>query len=361
MKIPFWISASICLIAATARAPQSPAQSPSQEVVSQPTVSQPSGLKRFETSTQAMGSNLDMVLYADSLDAARFAIESAIERLERHSSPLNHYIEDSEVNELQSLPSGSPRSVSPVLTHAIQRSRQWFEWSEGAFDSTQRDAIQLWARARRSQILPDPNAIQKALHRSTWENIKLQDNAEGTMTIAHDGPRLSLDVGGLAVGLLLDDMMLAVRESGISSALINAGGDIIVSDPPPNREGWSIAVAGLQVGDSPLMNIELRNGSITSSGDLNQFAMIDGVRYGHILDPRSGRPVSQRRSVTVIAEKAIDADAGATALAAMGYEESYRLSQNMPIREVYYMWLPENETTPHLRTWVHKVVNEPTR
>ncbi|AMV31375.1 Thiamine biosynthesis lipoprotein ApbE precursor [Pirellula sp. SH-Sr6A] len=308
-----------------------------------------------------MGSNLDMVLYAESLDAARAAFENAIDCLERHSIPLNHYVAESEVNQLPSLSARSPRPISPVLARAIERSRQWFGWSQGAFDSTQRETIQLWSRARRLKTLPDPEAIQKALQRSTWEKIELREDAQRSMTITHEGPRLSLDVGGLAVGLLLDDMMLAIRESGITSALINAGGDIIVSDPPPNREGWSISVAGLQWGDAPLLNVELRNGAITSSGDLNQFAMIDGVRYGHIIDPRSGRPVSQRRSVTVIADQAIDADAGATALAALGHEESFRLSERMPIREVYYLWLPENETNPHFRTWVYPSVNAPTR
>lgn len=320
-----------------------------------------SGWQRFEYSTRSMGSNLDFVLYAKSFEEARIGIESAMERLELISPFVNHYLPDSEVNQLTSLPSNSPRVLSPTLALALRHSKKWFDWSNGAFDSTQRDTIQIWSQARRTKSLPFPHELRRAEDRSVWSDIEFKETDDGSTTIVHRGSRLSLDVGGLAVGLLLDEMMQTLRSNGIHSALIDAGGDIIASDPPPNREYWSVAIAGLELADAPLLNIKLRNGAVTSSGDLNQFAWIGGVRYGHILDPRKREPLTGRRSVTVVADTAMDADAGATALAVLGCEEGFRLAPRMPVREVHYLWLPEQESTPHYRNWGNQIVNEPNR
>lgn len=360
MKIRFWFLAVPFLCSAQILGAEPPTPEQPKSTSAKATAGS-ANWKRFEYRTQSMGSNLDFILYAESFDAARIGIENAMERLETISPSVNHYLSDSEVNQLTSLPPTSPRALTPPLSLALRHSKKWFEWSNGAFDSTQREAIQIWSRARRSKELPLPEDLKRAEQRSLWSEIEFKESPDGATTILHTGPRLSLDVGGLAVGLLLDEMMQTLRSSGIDSALINAGGDIIVSAPPPNRKGWSIAIAGLQQDDAPLKHIELCNAAVTSSGDLNQFAWIGGVRYGHILDPRKKEPVTERRSVTVIADTAIDADAGATALAVLGCEESFRLARQMPIREVYYLWLPDNETTPHLRTWVKPVVSEPSR
>lgn len=360
MKTRFWILAVSCLALSETSGAESPSPlPPKSESSSQQSDS--STWKRFEYSTRAMGSNLDFVLYAESLEAARMGIENALGRLETIAPSVNHYLPDSEVNQLTSLAPNNPRTLSPELTRALQRSKEWFTWSNGAFDSTQREAIQIWSQARRSKTMPLPQDLKRAERRSSWSEIEIQETIDGGATILHSGSRLSLDIGGLAVGLLLDEMMQTLRSSGIERALINAGGDIIASDPPINREGWNIAIAGLQKDDAPLLNIELRNGAVTSSGDIHQFAWIDGVRYGHILDPRKMEPLSERRSVTVVADTAIDADAGATALAVLGCEEGARLANQMPIREVYYLWLPESDSTPHYRTWGKPVVNGPSR
>ena len=128
--------------------------------------------------------------------------------------------------------------------------------------------------------------------------------------------------------------MTVLKQQGIESALIDIGGDIIVSNPPPGSEGWKVDIAGLNQSDPIQSRIMIRDQAVTTRGDLNQFTDIDGVRYSHIIDPATGSPVPRRVSATVVAKRAIDADAAATAIAVLGSHRAKSLLINMPIDSV---------------------------
>lgn len=311
---------------------------------------QSNALERFEYSTVAMGSGLDFILYAESPDVAAAAISDAMLSLEVHSGPINNYAPESEVNKLKLASSGVKVELSQELYDCLKASKKWFEISEGAFDSTQNQLFQVWLKARKTQVMPSESDVQLALRRVEWSEIAVEE-FDSERTLKYEGPRLSVDVGGLAVGYLIDQMMNALKHAGIESAMIDAGGDIIVSSAPPNSGGWRIDVAGLHADSPPICRLQLEDCSITTSGDLNQFGLIDGVRYSHIVDPRTAKPVTQRRSVTVIAKKGMDADAGATALAALGPEDAFRLVGAMPIQEVFYLTVDGEELTPKVQHW----------
>ena len=148
------------------------------------------------------------------------------------------------------------------------------------------------------------------------------------MRLAVAGMRL--DLGGIAKGFAADEAQAVLRAHGITRALVAAGGDVVVSGPPPGRQGWSVAVAlpwGLQAADPVL---ELHDAAVSTSGDAEQFVTLDGVRYSHIVDPRTGRALTGRRAATVVARTGAEADALATALCVLPPDEGLALVDSTP-------------------------------
>src|SRR5207244_4652019 len=114
-------------------------------------------------------------------------------------------------------------------------------------------------------------------------------------------PNMRLDLGGIAKGYAADEAVKAVLACGISRVLVRASGDIAAADPPPGQRGWRVAIAPLNPDDPPARFVEIANRAISTSGDARQHLVINGRRYSHILDPRTGQPLSSRSSVTVLA------------------------------------------------------------
>ena len=134
---------------------------------------------------------------------------------------------------------------------------------------------------------------------------------------------MQLDLGGIAAGYACDEALQILRSHGLPRALIDASGDVLVGDPPPDREGWKVTVAGLSGGtdDPGSRTILLCNAAITTSGDARQFVEIDGQRYSHIVDPQTGLGLTRRSSTTVIAPTGWQADSYATAVNILGSKE----------------------------------------
>jgi thiamine biosynthesis lipoprotein len=135
---------------------------------------------------------------------------------------------------------------------------------------------------------------------------------------------MQLDLGGIAKGYAADEALAVLTKHGIGSALVAAGGDIAVSDAPPGAAGWKIDVAPL-VKSNASYTLLLATAAVSTSGDAEQFALIDGVRYSHIVDPRTGLGQIGRRSVTVVAKKGITADPLTKAVALLDPEKALEL------------------------------------
>ncbi len=129
---------------------------------------------------------------------------------------------------------------------------------------------------------------------------------------------MRLDLGGIAMGYAVDEALKVLRDRGITRALVDASGDIGVSDPPPGKDGWTIGVVPLSAAGTPSREIVLANAAVTTSGDAFQHVTIDGTRYSHIVDPRTGLGLTDQSGVTVIAPDCTTADSMATAVSVMG-------------------------------------------
>ncbi|MDX1428870.1 MAG: FAD:protein FMN transferase, partial [Rhodothermales bacterium] len=274
-------------------------------------------LNRFEFSAPEMGTEFRIVMYARDSLAARGAAAKAFDRAAELNRLLSDYLSDSEVSRLSSA-AGDDRAiaVSADLWHVLKAARHYSELSDGAFDVTVGAVTRLWRWAARRGEIPNQETILEAAATVGYRDLLL-DNPDKLARLRRKGARI--DLGGIAKGYAADQMLATLREAGIASALVDAGGDVTIGDPPPGKEGWSIEVEALaDDGTLAMEAVELANVAVAASGDTHRFIEVDGVRYSHIVDPRSGWALTERRKSIVIAPTGMEADALASAVSVMG-------------------------------------------
>ena len=286
---------------------------------------------RFEFSQRHMGTTVRVVLYASSDDAAAGAATAAFDRIARLDAVLSDYRDDSELSALSRRAGGGPVSVSDDLFRVLEAGQKVARASDGAFDVTVGPLSVLWRQARRQQRLPDPDRLADARARVGYSKLVL-DAASRTATLRD--PRMQLDLGGIAKGFAADEAMRVLDARGIARALIAAGGDIVVSEAPPGARGWTVSIGTIEGAAAPPA-LALSRGAVSTSGDAEQFVVVDGTRYSHIFDPRTGAALTGRRSVTVIAPTGTSSDALATAVSVMGREPGLALIEATPGAAAY--------------------------
>ncbi len=205
-------------------------------------------------------------------------------------------------------------SVSEDLTTLLARSEEISRMTKGAFDPTVGPYVRLWRRAQRSRELPDAERVAAAARAVGVEHVELR---EGSARLLVEGMRL--DLGAIAKGYALDEALRVLRDHGIDRALLDGGGDVLAGAPPPHVSGWVIAVRPLGQ-DGPAWAMELDRQALATSGDASLFVVIDGERYSHLIDPRTGEALRGSRAATVVAPDGATADALASAVCVMGKE-----------------------------------------
>lgn len=274
-------------------------------------------LQQYQYSEHIMGVKFTIQMYAESHELANDAAEKAFSRIRSLDQALSDYKSGSEVNQLcRSAPHAKPQSVSPELAEVLQQSIDIHRKSHGAFDVTIGPASRLWRVAIKRGRLPTPDKIAVAKSRMGMDCISL-GGQEGQRLLQISKADMQLDFGGIAKGVAADVAIETLRELGIVSALIDASGDIVVSDPPPGKKGWKVQVPSAKDGTQVLW---FSNSAIATSGDVYQFLEVDGVRYSHIVDPKTATAIQQPRIVTVIHESGALADAYASVISVMGAE-----------------------------------------
>lgn len=267
-----------------------------------------------------MGSMVRVVVYSKDQAAAREAFQAVFKRIAELDGILSDYKQDSELNRLCVTRSAI---VSRDLFRVLEASQRLARESDGAFDITAGPLILLWREARKSKKLPDSDAIEAARARTGWRKLTL-DSRTRRATLAESGMRL--DVGGIAKGYVADEAMLILKRHGIRSAMVAASGDIVVSDPPPGKPGWDVTLELL----GGTRDIQLSNAAVSTAGDTEQFAVIDGQRYSHILDPSTGRPLTWRIAVSVEAPSGLEADGLDTTISVLGPGRGLGLMKRHP-------------------------------
>lgn len=287
-----------------------------------------SAMHRYEYTEPHMGTVCRLQLYASNHNTADRAAKAGFTRIQALNTILSDYQSDSELMKLcQSAGQGS-QPVSPELFTILQASYTWGERSQGAFDVSIGPLIQLWRRARRTRELPSATAIRDAQALVGYRDILL--NAP-TRSVTLPKPKMRLDLGGIAKGYVADEVQRVLHTHGITSACVAMGGDVCVSLRPPGTEGWVISIAPLDKhGTEPVARLLLENQAVSTAGDMEQFVEIQGIRYSHIVDPKTGLGLVGRMSCTVVAPRGIDSDAADTAICIMGHEKGFAMIENQP-------------------------------
>lgn len=264
-------------------------------------------LNRYEFEQPEMGVPFRIVLYASSRNAAEGASSAAFQRIKQLNDIMTDYDSDSELSRL-SQTSGQDKEVqvTPDLWNVLERAQELAERSQGAFDVTVGPYVNLWRFARRQGTLPDPARLAKARLAVGYTHMRL-DKVHHTVKLMV--PDMRLDLGGIAKGYAVDQALKVLVRLGIRSALVSGGGDLAVSDPPPEKEGWRIELPPLDVTNAPPARfVLLDHAGLSTSGDLFQRLEANGRRYSHIIDPRTGMGLTDHSLVTVIAPDDFTAD-----------------------------------------------------
>jgi thiamine biosynthesis lipoprotein len=273
--------------------------------------------RRFTFDEPHMGTRFRIILYAADADTARAAAKDAFDRITALDGCMSDYKPESELMRLCAKAGGGPVPVSPELFTVLVKAQAVALKSGGAFDVTVGPVVRMWRLARRTGRLPDAAKLAAARALVGHGNVRL-DAAARTVHLLKPG--ILLDLGGIAKGYAADEALAVLQRHGIASALVAAGGDIAVSGPPPGKDGWDVAIAPLEPGD-PAPHLTLRDAAVSTSGDAEQYVEIGGVRYSHIVDPRTGIGLTGRSEVTVVARRGIDSDSLTKVAAVLGPEK----------------------------------------
>jgi len=252
-----------------------------------------------------MGTLVRITIYARDASPMR----AAFDRIAELDETLSDYKPESELNRLCRT-HDQPVHVSEDVFRVLEASQKLSVLTDGAFDVTIGPVTHLWRLGK----APDAETMARV----GWRNMAI-DRKHRTVTLKRAG--MQLDLGAIAKGYAGDEALKTLRALGVKQALIAVSGDIVAGDAPPGTRGWRI---GLEAAGEEIL---LRNAAVSTSGDSEQFREIGGVRYSHIIDPKTGLGLTAAIAVTVIARRGLDADPIATAVSVLGEQRGRAVFQ----------------------------------
>lgn len=296
----------------------------------------PPPLQKFQRNERHMGTDFAIQLYAPTEAAANRGFDAAFARIRQLDETLSDYQETSELSRLGAAsPTTRPIAVGDDLWRVLERSERFHRLTDGAFDITVGPLTRLWRRSRRQKELPSDELLRAALSASGQQHLRLHAETKSVELLR---PKMRLDAGGIGQGFAADEALATLRGLGLPRAIVNASGDIMAGDPPPDSQGWKVGLAPLDPQQPPSRFLEIANEAVSTSGDAFQFVEIGGQRYSHIVDPRTGLGVTRRSSVSVLARDCTSADALATALCVLGPERGVALAQRLDGVEALFVY-----------------------
>lgn len=262
--------------------------------------------------------------YFTDLDSLQKKIDA---RLEEINQSMSTYRPDSEISRFNKLPAGRTMPVSADFYQVLQISANVFKLSEGAWDGTVKPLVNLWGfgNARPVRQTPAPEAVANALARTGFGRIRMLPDGQ----IGKDDSQITLDLASIAKGYGVDAIAALIRREGYRDFLVEIGGEVVAAGVRKDGRPWVVGInrpVPEATATAVYRAFALSDGALATSGGYRNFFEVDGVRYSHVIDPRTGYPVSNRVAcVSVVAPNCTLADGLATALMVMGINESLTL------------------------------------
>jgi thiamine biosynthesis lipoprotein len=284
-----------------------------------------------------MGTFAHIVAVAQNAGTAKNCIRAALDEIHKVDNLMSDYKSDSDISRANREAYEKPVQVSEQTFEVLQRSIEFSKMTDGAFDVTVGPLVALFRKAKETKVAPSEEQIAQAKSTVGFEKLKL-DSENRTVQFSEKG--MLLDLGGIAKGYAIDKAIEAAQRCGAVGAMVDIGGDVrCFGLPPIGRDHWLIglqdpnsAIEGMEGGGLRLV-LKVTNEAVATSGDYQQFVIIEGKRYSHIMNRKTGKSAESLSSVTIIADNATDADALATAVSVMGNEKGLALIEKLPNTE----------------------------
>jgi len=248
---------------------------------------------------------------------------------------MSTYRDDSELSNVNRLAGRQPVAVSAETFALLQKAIEYSRLTDGAFDVSVTPLLDLWKRTAKENRLPTDDELADAIKHVGWRKLTL--GGVEARTVRFNDPGMQLNVDAIAKGYAVDRALEALRQGGVAAGLVEIGGEIAcfgrqwvigIQDPFANENDDPLS-------QQPRWRVRLQNGAAATSGNYRRYMTIAGTKLSHIVDPRTGRPADALPSVTVIASKAVDADALATAVSVMGPEKGLKLIESLSNTEAF--------------------------
>lgn len=278
-------------------------------------------IKKTEETRESMGTFVTITVYDEDIDKAEKSIEGAFKEIQRIEDILSNYKNTSEVYLLNK--NGEIDEASNELIYVLGKSLRYGDLSRGAFDITVQPILDLYTYSfQELKRPPAEEEIKETLKSVGYENIFIKNKH-----IEFTKPNMKITLGGIAKGYIIDRAIETLKNQEIEHALVNAGGDMRAIGNK-GKESWQIALQNPRKKNEHIAVIQLNNKAVATSGDYERY-FDDSKEFHHIVDPRTGYSATELISVTIVADKAIDADALATAVFVLGKEEGLKLIESL--------------------------------
>jgi FAD:protein FMN transferase len=265
-------------------------------------------------------------------------LDAALDEVDRIDRVMSHYKPDSPLSAINREAGHHPVAVDPELFAFIKRSIEYSRESGGAFDITVGPLMKAWGFFRGEGHLAKPDELTAARALVGSDHVLLDEEAR---TIRFDTDGVQLDLGGIAKGYAVDRVVEILRQRAVTAALVSAGGSTVYGlGAPPGRAGWTVSIQDPVDSRKTARDVVLNNRSLSVAGSSEKSFEVAGVRYSHIMDPRTGQPVQGILSVAVMTGTGTDGDALDDALFVLGPEESRAYLRHYPDADAFF-FLPD--------------------
>lgn len=283
--------------------------------------------QRVKKTQFLFGTVVDVTVIAKT-KSDRSAIDMAFSAMRDIDDKVSIYNVHSEISNVNQNAGLSEVKVSDDTFNILERAYKLSQLTDGAFDVSIGSIVSLWGFGTTKNKIPSDNEIAEKLPLINYEKIIL-DHTNKTVKLADKG--MKVDLGAIAVGYAVDKAVNVLKEKGVKNALVNGGGEIYAFGSPPKKSAWRVGIQHPRKPNAILGTIDLKDKAISTSGDYESYFEVNGKRYCHILNPKTGKPVENIMSVTVVADNTTDADALSTAIMVMGEKEGIRLAKRLGV------------------------------
>ena len=280
--------------------------------------------RKFSYSEMKMGSAFNLIIVSADSNKANHLAQKSYELVDSLNHIFSNYDSSSELSKINASAGLLPYKMSRAMLDLVQKSQYAYIQSKGAYDISIGPLSSLWRNARKAKLFPEASTVLATKKLVGFAQVKINKRL-GTIFLPN--ANMQLDFGGIAKGYIAQWVINFLKANGIQQALVDAGGDIVMSGPPLNQQGWLIGVNLPETTDDLLnKKLQLSNCSVATSGDVYQFIEYKGVKYSHIINPLTGYGVTNLRNVTIIAKTGATADWLATACSILPIQEAKQLA-----------------------------------